>query len=127
MWSYITLAYNAIKGLFSKGDSKVNINGYIMTGLGVFIVCLCFTIYMNRQQINDLQDQVKQGEIALEVQNTMIEANQAKNAELQDELAKTIEKAKKDFSAILVPKADHKEAQNECEAFVKSLAEAYQK
>lgn len=104
-----------------------NLTGYVAVGLGVFIICLCFTIYMNRQQIAELQEQVKQGEVALEVQNTMIEANQAKNAELQQELAQTIEKAKKDFSAILVPKAEHKEAQNECESFVKSLAEAYQK
>lgn len=134
--NYFTLAFNAIKGLLAlskSGDNATggnkmgNIGGYIAVGLGVFIVCLCFTIYMNRQQIKELQVQVKQGEVALEVQNTMIEANQAKNAELQKELVSAVEKARRDFSAIIMPNAEHKEAQNECEVFIKDLAKAYQK
>lgn len=106
---------------------NTNISGYVIVALVVFIISLCTTIYFNRVHITELQGQVNESNSALEVQNAMIEQNRVKNDELNKELQTYIEKVKKDFANIKTPEAFHKEAQNECEAFVSELAEAYQK
>lgn len=105
---------------------QTNIANYVIVALVVFIISLCGTIYFNRLHITELQEQVNQSDSALKMQNTMIEQNRMKNEQLNNELQTYIEKVKKDFSKIKTPDAYHKEAQNECEAFIGDLAEAYQ-
>lgn len=104
-----------------------NIFGYVLAGLCAFIVCLCIIIYTNRATINELRGQVNSGQVALEYQNAMIESNRVKADALQKELKTYLERVRADFASVKTPEANHKEAKNECEAFLKDLAGAYQK
>lgn len=131
MWNYIKTAFSFVTSLFSsdsKGDNSVNnLFGYVLAGLCTFIVCLCIIIYTNRATINELQGQVNSGQVALEYQNAMIESNRAKTDALNKELKSYLDKVKADFASVKTPEANHKEAKNECEVFLKDLAGAYQK
>lgn len=131
MWNYIKIAFSFVTSLFSsgsKGNSSVNnIFGYVLAGLCAFIVCLCIIIATNRATINELQGQVNSGQVALEYQNAMIESNRVKSDALQKELKTYIERVRADFANVKVPVANHKEPKNECEYFLKEVAEAYQK
>lgn len=132
MWAWIGTAFSAIKGLLSSnktGDSNMgNFASYAIITLVIVIISLCANIYLNRQHINELQNEVKNGMVALEVQNTMIESNRVKNENLNKELKDYVARVKQDFANIKIDKsAQHKEAQNQCEAFINDLAEAYQK
>jgi len=129
LWAYIKTAFSFIAGLFStsKGDSSVNVLGYIAVALGTIIVVLITMIYTKNGTINELQSQVNQGNVALEYQNAMIESNRVKNEALNKELRTYIDKVKADFANIKTPEANYKEAQNSCEVFISDLAEAWQK
>ena len=128
MWNYVKTAFSFIGGIFSKnGDSMGNISGYIITALMAFIIALCVMIWTSNVQIDELQSQVNNGSVALEYQNAMIENNRAENERLNKELQTYIERVRQDFAKIKTPEAHHKEAKNECEAFISELAEAYQK
>lgn len=129
MWAYIKTAFSFITGLFStsKGDSSVNILGYVAVALGTIIVVLITMIYTKNGTINELQSQVNNSNVALEYQNAMIESNRVKNEALNKELRTYIDKVKADFANIKTPEANHKEAQNSCEVFISDLAEAWQK
>lgn len=129
MWAYIKTAFSFITGLFStsKGDSSVNVLGYIAVALGTIIVVLITMIYTKNGTISELQSQVNQGNVALEYQNAMIENNRVKNEALNKELRTYIDKVKADFANIKTPEANYKEAQNSCEVFISDLAEAWQK
>jgi len=127
LWAYIKTAFSFITGLFStsKGDSSVNVLGYIAVALGTIIVITM--IYTKNGTISELQSQVNQGNVALEYQNAMIENNRVKNEALNKELRTYIDKVKADFANIKTPEANYKEAQNSCEVFISDLAEAWQK
>lgn len=129
MWAYIKTAFSFITGLFStsKGDSSVNVLGYIAVALGTIIVVLITMIYTKNGTINELQSQVNNSNVALEYQNAMIESNRVKNEALNKELRTYIDKVKADFANIKTPEANYKEAQNSCEVFISDLAEAWQK
>lgn len=130
MWDYIKSAFSILRNSFtpnnSQGNNMSNIGNYIIVALGAFIVVLCITIFVLRSKNNDLQDQVNRGHIALEFQNSIIEQNRAKNEQLNKDLKDYLAKIKRDFSALAVPQATHKQAENQCEAFIKELARVYQ-
>lgn len=131
MWDYIKTAFSIVRNSItptnnSQGNNMTNIGNYIIVAMGVFIVVLCATIFIIKQKNDDLQEQVNRGHIALEYQNNVIENNRAKNEALNKELQDYINKVKKDFSAIKIPEATHKQAENHCELFIQNLAKAYQ-
>lgn len=132
MWDYIKTAFSIVRNSItptnnSQGNNMTNIGNYIIVAMGVFICMLCITIYTNRTQIKELQGQVNSGQVALEYQNAMIEANRTKNEKLNQELKDYVAKVKQDFANIKAPDLNHKEPQNQCETFIYDLAEAYQK
>ena len=130
MWDYIKTAFSFVSGIFKsnpKGDGVNNIFGYVLAGLIAFIICLCIIISTNRATIHELQGQVNSGQIALEYQNAMISTNRARTDALNKELQSYIEKVKTDFGNVKTPIVNRKEPKNECEIFLKDLAEAYQK
>lgn len=134
MWNYITTVFSLVTKLCSntsqtnKGNSQMtNITNYIIVGLGVFLVSLLVVIYLNKNEIEALQEQVKNGAIAFEYQNAIIEQNRLKNAELSKELQEHLEAVKKNFSQVNTPNLTHREPKNECEIFIKDLARAYQR
>lgn len=130
MWDYIKSAFSIFRNTATptnqQGIKMANLTGYIIVALGVFIVILITTIFILDNKNADLQEQVNRGHIALEFQNNIIESNRAKNEKLNKDLQNYLEKVKRDFSNIAIPQAQHKEATNQCEAFIKELAKAYQ-